>query len=314
MRRLSACLAATWLPLSQPLLMGSLVAGATVLSVQVSGHAQSSEAVGKIAAAITVRIEGATQGSGVLVKREGNRYTVLTAWHVVSGQRSGEELDIYTPDRKRYPVQPGSIRRLGEVDLAVLSFTSPDSYELARLGNLSSISSGSRIYVSGFPFPTSAVPVKVMRLKEGRLEAITLNAVPNGYQLLYSSPTLPGMSGGAVLNDQGQLLGIHGQGETDSQMSEQQGIAVKTGTNQAVPIDYYRQYASSEKAVTPSSQAATADDDRLDQACEKFAARLSAAQASGNIQKAQSIYTKGSKRIANRFNGATCQNVTPPRL
>jgi S1-C subfamily serine protease len=277
--------------------MGSLVAGATVLAVQVSGHAQSSEAVGKIAAAITVRIEGATQGSGVLVKREGNRYTVLTAWHVVSGQRSGEELDIYTPDRKRYPVQPGSIRRLGEVDLAVLSFTSPDSYELARLGNLSSISSGSRIYVSGFPFP-----------------AITLNAVPNGYQLLYSSPTLPGMSGGAVLNDQGQLLGIHGQGETDSQMSEQQGIAVKTGTNQAVPIDYYRQYASSEKAVTPSSQAATADDDRLDQACEKFAARLSAAQASGNIQKAQSIYTKGSKRIANRFNGATCQNVTPPRL
>jgi len=312
MRRLFTCVAAAWLPLSQLLPVGSLVAGATVLAVQAPAHAQSSEAVGKIAAAITVRIEGATQGSGVLVKRDGNRYTVLTAWHVVSGQRPGEELDIYTPDRKRYPVEQASIRRLGEVDLAVLSFTSPDSYELARLGDVSSITSGSRIYVSGFPFPTSAVPVKVMRLKEGRLEANALTAVPNGYQLLYSSPTLPGMSGGAVLNSQGQLLGIHGQGETDSQMSEQQGIAVKTGTNQAVPIDFYRQYAD-EKAVTPSSQAATADDDLLDQACEKFAAKLSAAQASGNMQKAENIYTKGSKRIANRFNGATCQNVTPPR-
>ena len=34
---------------------------------------QSAEAVAQIAQAITVRIEGATQGSGVLVKREGNR-------------------------------------------------------------------------------------------------------------------------------------------------------------------------------------------------------------------------------------------------
>ena len=114
MRRLSACLAAVWLPLSQPLLVSSVGAGATVLAVQAPGHAQSAEAVGKIAEAITVRIEGATQGSGVLVKREGNRYTVLTAWHVVSGQTPGEELDLYTPDGKRHPVEQGSIRRLGE--------------------------------------------------------------------------------------------------------------------------------------------------------------------------------------------------------
>jgi tetratricopeptide (TPR) repeat protein len=68
------------------------------------------------------------------------------------------------------------------------------------------------------------------------------------------------MSGGAVLNAQGQLVGIHGQGETDSKMSEQEGVAVKTGTNQAVPIAYYSQYSSGAAVVTSSRGAKTADD------------------------------------------------------
>ena len=50
----------------------------------------------------------------------------------------------------------------------------------------------------------------------------------------------------------------------------------------------------------------------LDQACQTFATKLSAAQASGDKQKAQTIYSEGSKRIASRFNGATCSNVTAP--
>ena len=50
----------------------------------------------------------------------------------------------------------------------------------------------------------------------------------------------------------------------------------------------------------------------LDQACQTFAAKLSAAQASGDTQKAQTIYSEGSKRIASKFNGATCPNVTAP--
>ena len=50
----------------------------------------------------------------------------------------------------------------------------------------------------------------------------------------------------------------------------------------------------------------------LDQACQKFADKLSAAQAAGDKQKAQTVYTEGSKRIASKFNGATCSNVTAP--
>lgn len=207
-----------------------------------------------------MRIEGATQGSGVLVKRDGNRYTVLTAWHVVSEQKLGEELDIYTPDGQRHQLEQGSIKRLGELDMAVLTFTSSGSYDLARVGDVKSVSSGSGIYVAGFPLPTSAVPTRLWRFLDGKLIANATVPIPNGYQLLYSNPTLPGMSGGAVMNAQGQLVGIHGQGETDSKMSEQQGLAVKTGTNQAVSIGYYSQYSIGAAVVASSDQATTADD------------------------------------------------------
>ena len=260
MRRFASLLTALLFPVAQPLLLGTAVTSGALLVYLEPAQAQSAEAVAKVAQAITVRIEGATQGSGVLVKREGNRYTVLTAWHVVSGQRPGEELDIYTPDGQRHLVEQGSVKRLGDVDMAVLTFTSPSSCEVARIGDVKSVSSGSSIYVAGFPLPTSAVPSRLWRFLDGKVIANATVAIPNGYQLLYSNPTLPGMSGGAVMNAQGQLVGIHGQGETDRKMTEQQGVAVKTGTNQAVPIGYYSQYYLGASVVASSIQATTADD------------------------------------------------------
>ena len=50
----------------------------------------------------------------------------------------------------------------------------------------------------------------------------------------------------------------------------------------------------------------------LDQACQKFSSKLTEAQASGDKQKVQNVYTQGSQRIAKRFNGATCPNVKAP--
>ena len=260
MRRLPFLVLTLLLPIAPPLLLGTAVSTGAVLFAQAPAQALSAEAVAKIAEAITVRIEGATEGTGVLVKRDGNRYTVLTAWHVVSAQKPGEELDVYTPDGKRHPVERGSIKRLGEVDMAVLSFSSPNAYEIAPIGDVKSVSSGSSVYVSGFPLPTSAVPSRIWRFLKGDVIANATVAIPNGYQLLYSNPTLPGMSGGAVLNAQGKVVGIHGQGETDSKMSEQKGVYVKTGTNQAVPIAYYSQYSTGAAVGASSDQASTADD------------------------------------------------------
>jgi tetratricopeptide (TPR) repeat protein/S1-C subfamily serine protease len=222
----------------------------------------NTEAIARIAQAITVRIEGATQGSGVLVNREGNRYTVLTAWHVVGGQRPGEELAIITPDGKQHRLEQGSITRLGSVDLAVLSFSSAVNYAVAQLGEMGSVAMGNPIYVAGFPLASSAVPTRLLRFLDGKVIANATVAIPNGYQLLYSGqqPTLPGMSGGPVFNSAGQLVGIHGQSETEDRRTEQEGVFVKTGTNQAVPIGFYRQFVLGAPSPVATGAASTADD------------------------------------------------------
>lgn len=114
-RRTALAAALSLLPLGQPLMLGTLgitTATTAVLLEPSAALAQdasaveslvkSAYAVARIAEGITVRIEGATQGSGVLVKKEGNRYTVLTAWHVVEGNRPGEGLAIFTPDEQEH--------------------------------------------------------------------------------------------------------------------------------------------------------------------------------------------------------------------
>ena len=49
-----------------------------------------------------------------------------------------------------------------------------------------------------------------------------------------------------------------------------------------------------------------------DQACARFASRLQAAVAAGNIAQARTIYSEGNQLIASHFNGATCPNVKAP--
>ncbi|MCP9909025.1 tetratricopeptide repeat protein [Cyanobium sp. BA20m-p-22] len=260
MRRLPALVAALLLPADPPPLLSTAVVSATLLVSKAPAQAQSSEAVAKVAQAITVRIEGTTQGSAVLVKRDGTRYTVLTAWHVVSGQGKGEELDIFVHDGSRQQLEQGSIKRLGEVDLAVLTFISTNTYEVAQIGDVKSVSMGNPVWVSGFPLPSSAVPTRLLRFIKGDVIANATVAIPDGYQLLYDNQTLAGVSGGAVLNAKGQLVGIHGKAEKADQISESSGKAVATGTNQGVPISYYKQFASGGAVVASSTQATSADD------------------------------------------------------
>ena len=58
---------------------------------------------------------------------------------------------------------------------------------------------------------------------------------------------------------------------------------------------------------TPARAAMT-----LEQACTKFAGKVNDAVTSGDLVKARKIYAEGGKRVASRFNGASCPNVKAP--
>jgi S1-C subfamily serine protease len=73
--------------------------------------------VNQTAKAITVRIEDNANGngSGIIIKQEGERYYVLTAYHVVNAP--GRKYTIVTPDGKTYPLNYKTMKRKDGVDL-----------------------------------------------------------------------------------------------------------------------------------------------------------------------------------------------------
>lgn len=207
------------------------VAGITMQSV---AYAEGPEATNSFAKMITVRIEGATQGSGALVKRTGNIYTVLTAWHVVSGQRAGDQLDIFTYDGERHQLIQGSIKHLGTVDLAVLTFANKKDYRVPIISTDDVVREGEFITIGGYPLGSnSAIIVSTGKV---RVDSDLRTGFDNGYSLIYSNNTKEGMSGGPILKKDGSLVGIHGMGSRLNSIDN----GIKQDNNAGIPIVYYK--------------------------------------------------------------------------
>ncbi|MBE9036861.1 serine protease [aff. Roholtiella sp. LEGE 12411] len=207
--------------------------------------ALSSSEVGKVAKAITVQIGNKdSSGTGVIIQRQGNIYTVLTAKHVIETQAKYE---IVTPDGQRYPLNYNTVKKLPEVDLAIVQFTSNQSYTLAKIGNSDKSPEGTTAYVAGFPQTTAAISNTIYNFVPGQITANASKPLRDGYALVYNNNTLPGMSGGPVLNDKGELVGVHGRAdEADIETSKINSTVayVKSGFNLGIPINTFLRLSS----------------------------------------------------------------------
>ena len=139
--------------------------------------------------------------------------------------------------------------------MAVLTFSSPGAYEVASVGDVKKVKHDQPIYVAGFPLSNS----QKLRYESGEVVANAEVGIDQGYQLLYDNKTDSGMSGGVLLNADGQLVGLHGRGEKDEQSSRGE-LVMKTGVNQGVPITYYNLFASGSPVVIAKTTATTSDD------------------------------------------------------
>ena len=80
---------------------------------------------------ITVRIDFSNgNGSGVIIARQGNSYYVLTAKHVVDRE---QQYQVVAPDNTVYSVDYTTVKKVADVDLAVLQFQSEKNYQVATL-------------------------------------------------------------------------------------------------------------------------------------------------------------------------------------
>ncbi len=180
--------------------------------------------VEKIAREITVRIVDSENpnfaGSGTIIKHTGNTYTVLTAGHVAKGGKK----QIITPDKESYQIK--NIKPLPNLDLAVVEFNSNQKYTTAKIGDSDKVKNNSVVYVAGFPAKTAVTPNVDFKLKDGKVDA--RGSQRDGYDLSYDNRTSRGISGGAILNEEGELIGIHGRAVTEAS-EEDPGQVVVTG-------------------------------------------------------------------------------------
>jgi S1-C subfamily serine protease len=206
--------------------------GAAVVMIQPSSAvALTTQEVDAVAREITVRIDGkndAYSGSGIIIERNGDNYFVLTNWHVVEDKG---DYTIYTHEGKRYLIKSSQVQRLPGVDLAVLVFNSSTNYKTASIGNPSQLQNGMKLRVTGYPLPGPVVKERTYISLSGEISG-RLSKPDNGYELIYAvSPALSGMSGGPILNENGQVVGVNGLGEVDARtgnVSVVLGISINT--------------------------------------------------------------------------------------
>ena len=211
----------------------------------------------------TVRIDSTSggNGSGVIIAKEGNIYTVLTADHVLCEKEKSQDAaskpclnftyTVVTKDGKTRNIEKSTIIRQEGVDLAVFQFESLDNYPVAEIANYNP-NTRDFVFVAGFPkigdnpskwlFSGGIILDKERGLIQTRQSDLstqqsgTLQSVASlegGYELVYTSITFGGMSGGAVLDSQGRVIGIHGSSEGAG------GGKIQLGFSLGIPISTF---------------------------------------------------------------------------
>ncbi|MCY7275518.1 MAG: tetratricopeptide repeat-containing serine protease family protein, partial [Phormidesmis sp. CAN_BIN44] len=192
-----------------PGVLAGTVSVAIVVSYQQAASALTFAEVRKIAVPVTVMISAQNGGgSGVIVAKQGNTYTVLTNRHVA------EEDTAYRIQTSDSDVHEAVrvVKRFQDVDLAVLQFDSVKNYPVATLGNSGLSSVGDTVFSFGYPgIYVRKTNTSEQRYRDSEGIVLDLNAQNNqGYLIKHRADTPRGMSGGPTFDAKGRLIAING--------------------------------------------------------------------------------------------------------
>ncbi|TAG94141.1 MAG: serine protease [Oscillatoriales cyanobacterium] len=177
--------------------------------------------VSEIASLVTVRIlSDSGSGSGVIIGRKGENYRVLTNNHVVAGNNT-QNYTVLTVDGQTHIAKRLSSSQFSRLDLALVEFTSRESYRVVEIGNSHKLAVGDAVFGAGFPnwhwIDAKAIEntrnwgLKAFRLTAGKVGMLPEKSFLEGYQLGYTNDITEGMSGGPVLDNRGRLVGVNGR-------------------------------------------------------------------------------------------------------
>ena len=145
-------------------------------------------------------------GSGILLNKQNSVYTVLTNAHVL--RADDPAYHIQTPDGEIYKANVLKNMNFQNYDLAILQFYSiKKSYSVANLGTVPKV--GDEVFIAGFPVGEESEKINFVFIG-GKVSLVLSKALEAGYQVGYTNHLEKGMSGGALLNKQGEVVGVNG--------------------------------------------------------------------------------------------------------
>jgi tetratricopeptide (TPR) repeat protein len=203
-----------------------------VLAVGQPATAKTANEIRSEAKAVTVKIDAdGKPGSGILIQKQGQVYTLVTNRHVVCPVDLCDSLPpersyrLQLSDGRSVVAKSSAVKLLGkDLDLATIQFRTDRYYPIAKMAAPDNLKSEDAIFTAGFPKESGTFTFsfgKVLASVNKRLEGDK-----GEYGVIYDAFTLPGMSGGGVFNLNGELVAIHGKGD---RLTNKHGIVLKDG-------------------------------------------------------------------------------------
>jgi serine protease Do len=173
-------------------------------------------------------------GSGVVYKKAGNSAFIVTNYHVISG---ASQVEISLSDGTRIPAEILGSDELN--DLAVLRVDGKLIKQVAEFGDSSNVKPGEPVIAIGNPLGLQFSGSVTQWIISGTERAIPIDSNGDGQvdwnaEVLQTDAAInPGNSGGALLNIEGQVIGINSMKIAQSAV---EGIGLSIPTNLAIPI------------------------------------------------------------------------------
>lgn len=187
---------------------------------------------------ITVTNEGVGTGSGVIYKSDGDNYYVVTNHHVIE---NGTEFTIvYERNGLLFEIADSDIELIGSdetTDLAVLRFESGVYFPTITIADSYEIELGQFVFAVGNPLGFDYYGTVTMGVVSGLSRYVTDNSSNFDATLLQHDAAIsPGNSGGALLNVNGELIGINNMKLVEDNVSLI-GFAIPSNTVQRIVTD-----------------------------------------------------------------------------